>query len=234
MSKRNTRYGNMDIKPGDRFGKLVVIKEVERKYFSDGSPTRQWLCKCDCGNEKVVVGRYLKRGETKSCGHCPIIKREDHVHYSRASKILDRCNNSNSSAWKWYGKRGIKCELGNTAYEVALSLDKVPGYFDGAYIDRIDYNGNYTLYHPDHGYNTWIYYDQNLRKNYQAIGNLRWLSATESCMNKCDNVTIELLRKTSRTDKDFRRSCKAHGWDPDNFNRIKDITTRNQWFYIIK
>lgn len=53
MSKRNTRYGNMDIKPGDRFGKLVVIKEVERKYFSDGSPTRQWLCKCDCGNEKL-------------------------------------------------------------------------------------------------------------------------------------------------------------------------------------
>jgi len=27
-----------------------------------------WLCKCDCGNEIVVIGNNLKRGTTNSCG----------------------------------------------------------------------------------------------------------------------------------------------------------------------
>jgi hypothetical protein len=28
----------------------------------------QWHCKCDCGTEKVISGKYLKCGDTKSCG----------------------------------------------------------------------------------------------------------------------------------------------------------------------
>jgi hypothetical protein len=27
-----------------------------------------WLCRCDCGNERVVVLAKLRRGEAKSCG----------------------------------------------------------------------------------------------------------------------------------------------------------------------
>lgn len=49
---------------GDRYGRLVVIslagKNSKNKYL--------WLCKCDCGNEKVIVGENLSSGKTKSCG----------------------------------------------------------------------------------------------------------------------------------------------------------------------
>jgi len=48
---------------GQRFGKLTVIKRVEN---INGKP--HWLCKCDCGNEKVVQGSALSGGYTKSCG----------------------------------------------------------------------------------------------------------------------------------------------------------------------
>lgn len=49
---------------GQRFGKLVVEKRAEQK-----SPQGAlWVCKCDCGNTKVVLGGQLRSGNAKSCG----------------------------------------------------------------------------------------------------------------------------------------------------------------------
>lgn len=55
---------------GQRFGRLLVIREYGRT--KDGKVL--WLCRClgkngdDCGNEVVVDGRNLRRGDTRSCG----------------------------------------------------------------------------------------------------------------------------------------------------------------------
>ena len=46
------------------FGRLTVIK-LDHKENKNGV---YWLCKCDCGNEKVVNTSNLKFGNTKSCG----------------------------------------------------------------------------------------------------------------------------------------------------------------------
>lgn len=54
---------------GQRFEKLIVIGEsimVNGKSHS--------LCRCDCGNEKLIANGSLKTGNTKSCG---CIKSED-------------------------------------------------------------------------------------------------------------------------------------------------------------
>lgn len=48
---------------GQRFGRLLAVKEVEKK-----GKERCWLCKCDCGNEKTVRMLALRSGNTKSCG----------------------------------------------------------------------------------------------------------------------------------------------------------------------
>lgn len=52
---------------GKRFGKLVVIKQTDDYVSPKGERRSRWLCKCDCGNETIVLGRYLMRG-TQSCG----------------------------------------------------------------------------------------------------------------------------------------------------------------------
>lgn len=48
---------------GKRFGKLTVISQSVphngRTY---------WLCRCDCGNEKIVCARDLTSGHTTTCG----------------------------------------------------------------------------------------------------------------------------------------------------------------------
>lgn len=48
---------------GEKFGKLTVLKYVEKK-----GKKHMWLCKCDCGNESIVSDVNLISGNTKSCG----------------------------------------------------------------------------------------------------------------------------------------------------------------------
>lgn len=53
---------------GHRFGRLTVIKRVEDKITPSGTPSAMMLCRCDCGNEKVIAFASLRSGKTKSCG----------------------------------------------------------------------------------------------------------------------------------------------------------------------
>lgn len=50
---------------GERFRKLKVIK---RSFPNAKDGEAMWLCKCDCGTEKVIMGKSLRSGNTKSCG----------------------------------------------------------------------------------------------------------------------------------------------------------------------
>ena len=49
---------------GLKYGRLTVVKhsgkDKRNKYL--------WLCKCDCGNEKIVVSDNLSSGKSNSCG----------------------------------------------------------------------------------------------------------------------------------------------------------------------
>lgn len=49
---------------GQRFGKLTVLRRVENSKHR----ALRWLCRCDCGREKVVFGQYLRNGRTTNCG----------------------------------------------------------------------------------------------------------------------------------------------------------------------
>jgi hypothetical protein len=48
---------------GRKFGKLSVIKFSHMK-----NKQSYWLCKCDCGVEKLIAGNSLNHGKSKSCG----------------------------------------------------------------------------------------------------------------------------------------------------------------------
>ena len=54
---------------GQRFGKLIVQCQTDDFIQPDGNRRAQWLCKCDCGNDKVIArGILLTTGKKKSCG----------------------------------------------------------------------------------------------------------------------------------------------------------------------
>ena len=59
----------IEVHPGDRYGKLTVIKEVEKHKFPSGTTSRVILCQCDCGSDPVrVLLSNLRKGTTTSCG----------------------------------------------------------------------------------------------------------------------------------------------------------------------
>lgn len=128
---------------GQRFAYLLV------QEFAGSNKRNEslWLCKCDCGNTKIVRGAKLKEGEVKSCGcmHYPIkhgMTDTRLYHIWRTMKA--RCTDPNSVKFPYYGARGIKvCDDWLDSFESFCSWSMANGYADKLSIDRIDNDGNY-------------------------------------------------------------------------------------------
>jgi hypothetical protein len=56
------------ISNGDRYGRWIIVEEVETLYKPYGVKMRQFRCICECGNEKVVKLVHLRNQTSKSCG----------------------------------------------------------------------------------------------------------------------------------------------------------------------
>jgi hypothetical protein len=134
---------------GQRFGRLTALKR---------GPTQgkkaTWICRCDCGNEKLTQYWSLVAGYTKSCG---CIKREidqrgrNHKHdmkdtreYAIWSTMKQRCLNPKFSAYRYYGARGVTvCDRWRDDF-AAFYADMGPRPSPKHSIDRIDNNGDYS------------------------------------------------------------------------------------------
>lgn len=108
--------GKLDIKTGQRFGRLSIVKEVEPYVTPKGQSFRKFECKCDCGNIKNVVLSDLRKGNTSSCGciHKEIFSNvitkhglRYHPLYETWKGMKQRCSNPNHQDYIDYGGRGI-------------------------------------------------------------------------------------------------------------------------------
>lgn len=67
---------------GQRFGKLIV----ESVSTKDRNGHYRFLCRCDCGVEKVVQGTHLVQGKTISCG-CAKPRGSSHKQWTGCGEI---------------------------------------------------------------------------------------------------------------------------------------------------
>lgn len=196
---------------GEKFGRLLVIRFVGKTKNGNA----KWLCKCDCGGEKIVSSYSLRSGRTKSCG---CIKKEQNQilctthgesgkHKTRLYKIWssmkNRCyNQKDKNAYKKYGQRGITvCDEWRFSYESFGDWALNNGYSENLTIDRIDFNGPYE---PQ---------------------NCRWITVKEQNNNRRSNrkLTFNGQTKTVAEWSDFlgvNRSVFQHrldrGWSVEN------------------
>jgi hypothetical protein len=71
----------INVSIGDRYGRVVLIEELNKAKKEPRGYARVFLCKCDCGNTKEISFNSLRTGNTRSCG---CLKREvNSIHMSR-------------------------------------------------------------------------------------------------------------------------------------------------------
>lgn len=149
-----------------RFGRLTVLR---RSPTPRGETRAFWVCKCDCGGESIVSGRYLRTGITRSCG-CLVketiaamgadpkliakraakVTRHGHKRRGMSSPeyktwlgMKRRCHDEGYKDYVNWGGRGILvCDRWNSSFENFLAdMGRRPSNLHQ--IDRIDPNGNY-------------------------------------------------------------------------------------------
>ena len=138
---------------GQRFGRLTVIKRDYTKKVKFKATF--WLCKCDCGNERITSAGLLRSGQTRSCGCIKkeLLSKRSKTHgksetklYRRWNNMIERCYKSYSRGYKHYGARGITvCDEWRNDFEAYEKWCLENGYTEGCElsIDRINNDGNY-------------------------------------------------------------------------------------------
>lgn len=120
LQKEKAREANFLDLTGQRFGRLTVIKEVDKYISPQGLKFVQWLCKCDCGNDTVVLATNLKTGTTTSCGCYSIEQAKKRLFkdltgqkFGRLTAIKPIENHTNSNGKSMMTKWLCKCDCGN-------------------------------------------------------------------------------------------------------------------------
>lgn len=98
---------------GQKFSKLKVLGLSAERHKKN---VPLWLCRCDCGNETLVRGEYLRYEHTTSCG-CRVAEKNVELRYVHGMsqsnehsiwrKMHDRCYVPNDKSFHRYGARGI-------------------------------------------------------------------------------------------------------------------------------
>ena len=153
-----------------KFNKLTAIKIVEKpEHVKSKQRSSWWLCKCDCGNEKIVRSTELMRGETKSCGcgnkyeNSWLYKgvgklaqsKFSHIKYGAIKRNLEFLI-SIEYAWELFLKQKGKCFYTNLDIELKT---RNSGQMTAS-LDRIDSSLGYV-----EGNVVWVHKHINIMKN---------------------------------------------------------------------
>jgi hypothetical protein len=187
---------------GQRFGSWTVLA---RGDTIGGHP--KWLCRCDCGTERQVIGYKLRNGTRTNCGcqHQPFTKHgaarlgKKTRLYVAWMNMRHRCHDRNRPQWKDYGGRGITICPEWQAFGIFRDWALSHGYADNLTIDRVD---------NDLGY---------------SPGNCRWATRQEQAANqRTTKLTVEQVRNIRVDPRVYRAIAADYGVSRSNIKLIKN------------
>lgn len=167
---------------GRSFGRLTVETRAPDHEQPSGKKIARWECRCECGNTAAILGQNLLSGSVISCG---CFNKEVHTRhgatrqrsgsryrtYRRWGAAKERCFNSATPMYRYYGGRGITmCDRWRNDFEAFLAdMGECPPAFT---LERVDFDGDYEP------------------------GNCTWIPKSEQAKNRRGNVLITFEGET--------------------------------------
>lgn len=184
------------------FGMLTIIGNA-----APSGKAARYLCRCECGKEKVILYNNMRRGGSTNCGcqrtKALIASTTSHglshtPFYNVWSGMRQRCRDKNHISYYRYGGIGIKsCERWESFEN--FYADMFETYKPGLTLDRIDNKGDYC---PE---------------------NCRWVDWIEQAKTKSNSTMLDfdgesislptLARRFGISQKTLRRRI-LHGMTP--------------------
>lgn len=159
---------------GKRYGRLVVVEKLDKKYFT----TSMYKCRCDCGNYIEVSVNKLHSGHTKSCGCLKNAIKHDLTGQRFGRLVVEEFayRKNKKTYWK------CKCDCGRECFVCSPNLldgftiscgcrneenkKALPTYdrglVDGTMISAI--NGQRKMNKNNHSGHVGVHYDKSRKK----------------------------------------------------------------------
>lgn len=159
---------------GEHHERWTILSRAE----NSSDRKRRWLCRCDCGVEKIVYEKCILRRESLSCGcfraesftrhgYCTDKNNKKAREYGIYQSMIQRCHNENNTGYSGYGALGTAvCQRWRDDFKNFIEdMGPCP---TGMTIDRID--------------GTKGYFKENCR----------WATYAEQARNKSTNVIVDV------------------------------------------
>lgn len=191
---------------GKKFGRLLPIERAQSRHNRTC-----WLCQCDCGKTKVVLGENLRKGKTKSCG---CIRKElalNQVRYAQEQRHLplgEAAFNVMYSIYKFHAEeRNLSFDISEEQFR---KLTKGNCYYCG--------DEPKTLFKPNAPNGGYLSNGVDRKDN--SLGYT--VENSFSCCRVCNQM------KSDRTYDDFIARCEriARGHRPSAENVRKVLTSQ--------
>lgn len=117
--------GSMPDLAGQRFGRWTVLSKAQLPQPEANGTKTGWLCRCDCGTERILPSRMLTTGESTSCGcynrevtRKQIARVVEQYDHTTISLLRRKAPNTNSKT----GVRGVYWSAREQCYVAKIGL----------------------------------------------------------------------------------------------------------------
>jgi hypothetical protein len=174
---------------GQKFNRLFVIECAGRTK----KKSVLWLCKCDCGKEKIICTHHLTKSIVKSCGcwnrifKCSTWKGHEEISGSFFKKIKISAEKRSikfsitiEQIWNLFLSQSRKCAISNIDIYFPLSNN----HLGTASLDRIDSSQDYTIDNVQ-----WVHKNINLLKH---------IHSNKKFIELCKIITVYNEKKSNK------------------------------------